>query len=204
MRALTVFVVATPCPLILAAPIALLSGVSRAARIGVVVKGGGVIEWLGKTRTVILDKTGTVTLGTPELARIGCVDGLGEAESLRLAASVDLASVHPFATALVREAQNRGLDLQFPLDVVERPGEGVEGTVAGRRVAVGSGTFLRESGYAGTGGGRRRAGTRAMRARWSASTAGWSPGSSSPTRRAKGRSSSLRACAETASSRSRC
>ena len=68
VRALTVFVVATPCPLILAAPIALLSGVSRAARIGVVVKGGGVIERLGNTRTVILDKTGTITLGTPELA----------------------------------------------------------------------------------------------------------------------------------------
>ncbi len=71
VRALTVFVVATPCPLILAAPIALLSGVSRAARIGVVVKGGSVIERLGKTRTVILDKTGTLTLGIPELARIG-------------------------------------------------------------------------------------------------------------------------------------
>ena len=150
VRALTVFVVATPCPLILAAPIALLSGVSRAARIGVVVKGGSVIERLGNTRTVILDKTGTVTLGVPELARIGSTNGLGESEALRLAASVDLASVHPFATALVREAQNRGLELQFPLAVVERPGEGVEGTVSGRRVAVGSGTFLREAGYTGT------------------------------------------------------
>ena len=150
VRALTVFVVATHCPLILAAPIALLSGVSRAARIGVVVKGGGVIERLGNTRTVILDKTGTVTLGVPELARIGCIDGLDETEALRLAASVDLASVHPVATALVREAQERGLALQFPLDVIERPGEGVEGTIAGRRVAVGSGTFLRQAGYSGT------------------------------------------------------
>ncbi len=150
VRALTVFVVATPCPLILAAPIALLSGVSRAARIGVVVKGGSVIERLGKTRTVILDKTGTLTLGIPELARIGSVNGLSESESLRLAASVDLASVHPFATALVREAQNRGLALQFPLDVVERPGDGVEGTISGLRVAVGSGMFLREAGYSGT------------------------------------------------------
>ena len=62
---------------------------------------------------------------------------------IRLAASVDLASVHPYATALVREAQNRGLALEFPLDIEERPGEGVQGTVAGRRVAVGSATFLR-------------------------------------------------------------
>ena len=196
VRALTVFVVATPCPLILAAPIALLSGVSRAARIGVVVKGGGVIERLGNTRTVILDKTGTITLGTPELARIGCVDGLGEAEALRLAASVDLASVHPFATALVREAQDRGLALQFPLEVVERPGEGVEGTVAGRRVAVGSETFLRESRLHRNRGDRRERWHPAMPARSSASTGGWSPGSSSPTRRAKARSSSPRACAE--------
>ena len=86
VRALAVFVVATPCPLILAAPIALLSGVSRAARMGIVVKGGGVIERLAGARTVVLDKTGTVTLGTPRLRRIGLLDGLTESDALRLAA----------------------------------------------------------------------------------------------------------------------
>ena len=85
----------------------LLSGVSRAARMGIVVKGGGVIERLDGARTVILDKTGTVTLGTPTLTRVGLLDGMSEADVLTLAASVDLVSLHPFAAALVREAQDR-------------------------------------------------------------------------------------------------
>jgi cation transport ATPase len=151
VRALAVFVVATPCPLILAAPIALLSGVSRAARMGIVVKGGGVIERLGGARTVILDKTGTVTLGTPTLTRVGLLDGMSEADVLTLAASVDLVSLHPFAAALVREAQDRGLSLALPEDVAEQPGSGVEGTVDGHRVGVGSDAFLRNLGYEGTG-----------------------------------------------------
>ena len=203
VRALTVFVVATPCPLILAAPIALLSGVSRAARIGVVVKGGSVIERLGKTRTVILDKTGTLTLGIPELARIGSVNGLGESESLRLAASVDLASVHPFATALVREAQNRGLALQFPLDVVERPGDGVEGTIGGTVSQSGAERFCARPATAEPRRSRARL-PRATRVRSSGSMGSSPRGSSSPTRRAKDRCSSPRGCGETASPRSRC
>jgi heavy metal translocating P-type ATPase len=150
VRALAVFVVATPCPLILAAPIALLSGVSRAARAGVVVKGAGVIERLGSARTVLLDKTGTLTLGTPHLARIAALDGLNPEEALRLAASLDQVSLHPFAASLVREAHERALRLDFPSEVTERPGEGVEGLVGERRVAVGSATLLREFGYEGT------------------------------------------------------
>jgi heavy metal translocating P-type ATPase len=150
VRALAVFVVATPCPLILAAPIALLSGVSRAARVGIVVKGAGVIERLGSARTVLLDKTGTLTLGTPHLARIAALDGLNPEEALRLAASLDQVSLHPFAASLVREAHERALRLDFPSEVTERPGEGVGGLVGERRVAVGSATLLREFGYDGT------------------------------------------------------
>jgi heavy metal translocating P-type ATPase len=165
VRALAVFVVATPCPLILAAPIALLSGVSRAARAGIVVKGAGVIERLGSARTVLLDKTGTLTLGTPQLARIAALDGLEPEEALRLAASLDQVSLHPFAASLVREAHERALRLDFPSEVTERPGEGVEGLVGEHRVAVGSATLLREFGYDGTfdaekGGGPRH--TRAL------------------------------------------
>jgi heavy metal translocating P-type ATPase len=150
VRALAVFVVATPCPLILAAPIALLSGVSRAARAGVVVKGAGVIERLGGARTVLLDKTGTLTLGTPQLARIAALDGLDPEEALRLAASLDQVSLHPFAASLVREAHERALWLDFPSEATERPGEGVEGLVGEHRVAVGSATLHREFGYDGT------------------------------------------------------
>lgn len=149
VRALSVFVVATPCPLILAAPIALISGVSRAARRGVIVKGGGVIEQLGDVRTVLLDKTGTLTLGTPEVERVVAFDGVGDDELFRLAASVDQLSAHALAEALVHDAETRGQQLSFPEDVEERLGQGIEGRVDGQRVAVGSASWLAERGYGG-------------------------------------------------------
>jgi heavy metal translocating P-type ATPase len=149
VRFLAVMVVATPCPLILAAPIALIAGVSRAARRGVIVKGGGVIEKLGEARTVLLDKTGTVTLGAPTVDRVVPLDGLPSDELLRLAASVDQLSVHMLAEALVRDAVGRGLALTVPDRVEESPGQGIEGTVGGRRVAVGSTAWLGRRGYAG-------------------------------------------------------
>jgi heavy metal translocating P-type ATPase len=147
VRALAVLVVATPCPLILAAPVAIISGVSRAANAGVIVKGGAVIEGLGEARTVILDKTGTLTLGTPEVERILVLDGLGEAELLRLAASVDQLSAHSLAEALVQAARRRGAALSFPAGVEEGAGQGAEGVVDGRRVAVGSEAWLTQRGY---------------------------------------------------------
>ncbi len=150
VRALAVFVVATPCPLILAAPIALISGVSRAARAGVIVKGAGVIEKLGAVRTALLDKTGTLTLGTAEIERVVSVDGVAQDELLRLAASVDQLSAHALAEALVRGAERRGHVLSFPEQVEERLGRGIEGLVDGRRVAVGSAAWLRGRGYGGT------------------------------------------------------
>jgi heavy metal translocating P-type ATPase len=149
VRALAVFVVATPCPLILAAPIALVSGVSRAAKVGVIVKGGGVIEKLGRVRTALLDKTGTLTLGTAEIESVVAFDGVDREELLRLAASLDQLSAHAFAEALVHGAERRGQALSFPVRVEERPGKGIEGLVDGRRVAVGSGAWLRQRGYAG-------------------------------------------------------
>jgi heavy metal translocating P-type ATPase len=151
VRALAVFVVATPCPLILAAPIALLSGVSRAARMGLIVKGGGVIERLGRVRTALLDKTGTLTLGTAEIERVVALDGIDRDEILRLAASLDQLSVHAFAEALVHGAECRGQALSFPDRVEERAGKGIEGVVDGHRVAVGSGAWLRVRGYRGSG-----------------------------------------------------
>ncbi|HEX6228412.1 MAG TPA: heavy metal translocating P-type ATPase [Solirubrobacterales bacterium] len=147
VRAVAVLVVATPCPLILAAPIAIISGVSRAARSGVIVKGGRAIERLGEARTVLLDKTGTLTLGEPTVREIVSLDGGGEEETLRLAASLDQLSPHVLAEALVHDAERRGLRLAEPSDAVEDPGQGVEGTVDGRRVAIGSSAWLRARGY---------------------------------------------------------
>jgi heavy metal translocating P-type ATPase len=147
VRALAVLVVATPCPLILAAPVAILSGVSRAARAGVIVKGGAALERLGEAKTVVLDKTGTLTRGTPEIERLVVFDGVPPEEALRLAASLDQLSAHSLAEALVHAAQGRGLALSFPEDVEEGPGQGAEGVVDGRRVAVGSAAWLRLRGY---------------------------------------------------------
>jgi heavy metal translocating P-type ATPase len=146
VRALAVFVVATPCPLILAAPIALMSGLSRCAHAGVVVKGAGTIERLGEARSVLLDKTGTVTLGRPQLERVVPLDGISAAETLRLAASVDRLSSHPLAHALVAGAEAQGLQLELPRDVSEAFGRGVAGRVGDHEVVVGSRSFLREHG----------------------------------------------------------
>jgi heavy metal translocating P-type ATPase len=150
VRALAVFVVATPCPLILAAPIALMSGLSRCARAGVVVKGAGTIEQLGEAHSVLLDKTGTVTLGHPELERVVPLDGLDPVETLRLAASVDRLSSHPLAHALVAGADAQGLRLEVPDHVEESFGHGVAGDVNGHKVLVGSRSWLREHGIAAT------------------------------------------------------
>ena len=142
VRALAVVVVATPCPLILAAPIALVSGLSRAARAGVIVKGAGAIETLGAARTVLFDKTGTLTVGTPEVREIRTRGSSEPGELLRLAASVDRLSAHVLGEALVAAAEEAALELTVPTDVEEEPGQGIEGTVDGRRVAVGSRAFM--------------------------------------------------------------
>jgi heavy metal translocating P-type ATPase len=146
VRALAVFVVATPCPLILAAPIALMSGLSRSARAGVVVKGARTIEQLGEARSVLLDKTGTVTLGQPELDELVATDGLPPEEALRLAASLDRLSAHPLAKALVAAAEERRLALTMPEHVEESFGSGVRGIVDGHIVLVGSARWLRSHG----------------------------------------------------------
>jgi len=146
VRALAVVVVATPCPLILAAPIALVSGLSRAARAGVIVKGAGAVETLGRARTVLFDKTGTLTVGMPEVREILSRDGVERPELLRLAASVDQMSAHVLGEALLRAALHAGVVLSPATDVREEPGEGIEGAVDGCRVAVGSRSFLRAAG----------------------------------------------------------
>jgi heavy metal translocating P-type ATPase len=137
VRALAVLVVATPCPLILAAPVALIAGVSACARRGVIVKGGGALEALAVGQVLLLDKTGTLTTGVPELAAIEGFGEPGAAELLRLAASLDQVSPHVFAAALVRGARERGLRLSFPAAVEEHLGAGIRGLVEGRRVALG-------------------------------------------------------------------
>jgi heavy metal translocating P-type ATPase len=144
VRALAVLVVATPCPLILAVPVAIISGVSRAAKRGVLVKGGGALEALAQVRTVVIDKTGTLTEGRARLVTIHSAGRFSPDEILRLAATLDLASNHVVATALVATARAQGIALGKPTEVKERPGSGLEGSVDGHRVIVGGPTYVRD------------------------------------------------------------
>jgi heavy metal translocating P-type ATPase len=138
-RALAVLVVATPCPLLLAAPVAIISGVSRAARRGIVVKGGAALETLARSTALYLDKTGTITTGAPRLQRIAtCEPDLTATALLRLAASLDQMSSHVLASALVRAARERGVALAVPRHVAEKPGAGIEGQVDGVPVQLGT------------------------------------------------------------------
>ncbi len=144
VRALAVLVVATPCPLILAVPVAIISGVSRCAKRGILVKGGGALELLAGVRTVLLDKTGTITDGRARLIDARVRDDLHPSELLRLAASLDQGSHHVVARALVSTARARDIPLDMPTHVREVPGSGIEGRVCGHEVAVGGLDFVRE------------------------------------------------------------
>ena len=142
IRAVAVLVVATPCPLILAVPVALVAGLSRAAHFGVLIKGAKPLEALARIKTLILDKTGTLTDGRPQIVSIDRHGDMSEDEVLYFAAALDQASKHPIAQAIVAAARARGTALPIPENVVETPGEGVAGTVDGRRVVVGGAGFV--------------------------------------------------------------
>ncbi|MEX2487622.1 MAG: heavy metal translocating P-type ATPase [Nitriliruptoraceae bacterium] len=137
VRALAVLVVATPCPLILAAPAAIVGGVSASAKRGIIVKGGGALEALASGTRVLLDKTGTVTTGRPRVAQVHPVTGHDANQLLQMAAALNQLSMHPFAPAMVEAAHLRELPLSMPTDVEEVVGQGVRGLVDGRRAAVG-------------------------------------------------------------------
>jgi heavy metal translocating P-type ATPase len=142
IRAVAVLVVATPCPLILAVPVAIVSGLSRAANHGILVKGGQALETLAQVRSLVIDKTGTLTHGRATIVAITTASELPAGEILRLAASVEQASKHIIAQTIVEEARGKGLQLAVPSEVIETPGEGVEGIVDGRRIIVGGLHFV--------------------------------------------------------------
>jgi heavy metal translocating P-type ATPase len=142
-RAVAVLVVATPCPLILAVPIAFISGMSRVAKFGVLVKSAGVFETMARIKVAIVDKTGTLTRGAARLADIQPASGFSADEVLRSAASLDQASGHVLASALIDAAVGRGLVLTSPSTVVELPGAGIQGTVDGHLVAVGGDRYIK-------------------------------------------------------------
>lgn len=143
-RVLAVLAIATPCPLILATPVAMLGGMNQSARRHILVRNGGVLEALGGITAVVLDKTGTLTVGRPRVAHVIPIDSVGETEMLRLAAGVEQFSSHLLARTLVEEAERRDIVVPHASAVSEVPGRGVEGMVEGQRVLVGAQSLLIE------------------------------------------------------------
>lgn len=137
IRVVAVLVVATPCPLILAVPVALMAGISRAAKSGILIKSGKALEMLARVRALVIDKTGTLTAGTAHIVDIRVSDGMSPSEVLRIAASLDQASKHIIAETLVAAARAQGLALSVPTTVEDTPGAGLTGRVEGRLVSVG-------------------------------------------------------------------
>jgi cation transport ATPase len=138
IRALAVLVTSTPCPLILAAPVAFIAGVAQAAKRGILIKGSGPLEALARTHTVMFDKTGTLTVGGARLVAIEVAPGQRVDEVLRVAGSLEQASHHVVAATIVEAAIAKGLKLSIPSRVRETMGSGLEGVVDGRNARVGS------------------------------------------------------------------
>lgn len=136
-NAVAVIVAATPCPLILAVPVAIISGMSKAASKGAIIKGGAALEQLARTKTVLLDKTGTLTHGGPEVSDVAFAPGANQSEVLMLAASLEQSSPHVVAKSIVLEATRRKLTLQLASQVSENHGVGLKGMVANKSVRVG-------------------------------------------------------------------
>jgi heavy metal translocating P-type ATPase len=143
IRAVAVLVVATPCPLILAVPVAIVSGLSRAAKNGILIKGGKALEMMARVRALVIDKTGTLTHGRARIVSVHVADGYSQDDIRYIAASLDQASKHIIAQAIVADAAERGLHLAVPTDIVETAGEGIEGYVDGRRAIVGGTHFVK-------------------------------------------------------------
>jgi Cd2+/Zn2+-exporting ATPase len=137
LRAMSMLIGASPCALAISTPAAVLAGLARAARGGVLVKGGAHLENLGLLKSIGVDKTGTITRGRPELAALKPMAGVREDELLRVAASVESASDHPIARAVVAAARARGIDVPQPKDAIAVKGKGVEAVVDGVRAGVG-------------------------------------------------------------------
>lgn len=142
LATVAVLVVACSCAFALATPVAMLASIGTAARDGLLVKGGKYIEALAQADVLLLDKTGTLTLGEPQITTIRALDGMPEAEVLRLAASAECYSEHPLAAAIRRAANEHDLSLREPEAFEALPGRGVCAEVDGRRVTVGNETLI--------------------------------------------------------------
>jgi Cu+-exporting ATPase len=157
VHAVSVLIIACPCALGLATPTAVMVGTGRGAEVGVLIRGGEALETVQKVSTVVLDKTGTITEGRPDVTDVFTSEGFEEDEVLRLAASVERASEHPLGEAFVRRAEERGLSLARVENFNAVAGHGVEAEVEGVRVTVGNLRLMTERGVSVEGLGERAA-----------------------------------------------
>ncbi len=148
VAAVSVLIIACPCALGLATPMSIMVATGRGAQAGVLVKNAQALERLAAVDTLVVDKTGTLTQGRPDVVGVDVVPPHDPDTVLRLAASVEQQSEHPLAAAIVRAAEARGLPPAFALDFRATPGKGAAGRVGGARVVVGTATFLEEQGIA--------------------------------------------------------
>ena len=146
VAAVSVMIIACPCALGLATPMSIMVGVGRGAQAGVLIKNAEALERFERIDTLVVDKTGTLTEGRPRVIAVRTVGGLGEDELLRLAASLERASEHPLAAAVVRAAADRNLVLGKVEDFNSPAGKGVTGTVDGRKVVLGNGAMMEAAG----------------------------------------------------------
>ncbi|GHF52856.1 Cu+-exporting ATPase [Deinococcus metalli] len=146
VHAVAVLIIACPCAMGLATPTSVMVGTGRAAGLGVLFRSGAALEALGRVNVVALDKTGTLTLGHPDLTDLHVRSGFGRSEVLRLIAGAEHESEHPIARAIVGAAEREGLTLPGATDFRARPGLGLEATVDGRRVQIGADRYMLELG----------------------------------------------------------
>lgn len=144
LRGLAVLVVATPCPLLLAVPVAIVSGMSSCAKRGILVKDGAALEKMGQAKTLFFDKTGTLTGGKAHLIHVETDSSITQAEVLRLAASLDQMSNHVIAQAVVMASRERGLNLTMPTEVHELSGAGMSGVIEGKQIVLGTFNYVSE------------------------------------------------------------
>jgi Cu+-exporting ATPase len=148
VAAVAVLIIACPCALGLATPMSIMVGVGRGAGLGVLIKNAEALEHMEKVDTLVVDKTGTLTEGRPAVTQVVPAPGFDEAELLRLAASVERASEHPLALAIVEAAKDRGIVTSDVIDFDSPTGRGALGTVEGRRIVLGNAQFLADEGVA--------------------------------------------------------
>jgi len=144
LRVLAVLVVATPCPLILATPVAIIGGINRAARHQIIVRSGAALEQIGDVDAAVFDKTGTLTIGYPEVAAVYPIGAFDERGLLEITAAAEYYSGHLLARTVVAEAEQRGIAIARAVDIVETPGRGIAGRVGARQVCVGSLAYVAE------------------------------------------------------------